>query len=47
MRFIAISPSPNKANRQLMVEAEYDTNTTTTNNNLYFIHRIQIHQMLH
>ena len=31
-----------------MVEAEYDTNTyTTTNNNLYFIHRIKIHQMLH
>ena len=48
MRFIALSPSPNKANRQLMVEAEYDTNTnTTTNNNLYFIHRIKIHQMLH
>ena len=31
-----------------MVEAEYDTNTkTTTNNNLYFIRRIKIHQMLH
>ena len=31
-----------------MVEAEYDTNTnTTSNDNLYFIHRIKIHQMLH
>ena len=31
-----------------MVEAEYDTNTNTSNNNnLYFIHRIKIHQMLH
>ena len=48
MRFIALSPSPNKANRQLMVEAKYDTNTnTTSNNNLYFVHRIKIHQMLH
>ena len=49
MKFIALSPSPNKDNRQLLVEAEYDTNTTTTtnNNNLYFINLIKIHQMLH
>ena len=36
-----------QTNKQLMVEAEYDNNTnTTTNNNLYFIHGIKIHQML-
>ena len=36
-----------QTNKQLLVEAEYDNNTnTTTNNNLYFIRRIKIHQML-
>ena len=36
-----------QTNKQLMAKAEYDNNTnTTTNSNLYFIHRIKIHQML-
>ena len=36
-----------QTNKQLMVEAKYDNNiNNTTNNNLYFIHRIKIHQML-
>ena len=36
-----------QTNKQLMAKAEYDNNTnTTTNSNLYFIHRIKIHQTL-